>query len=169
MKHLKTFESFSVNEELLGLPSLKEMKAKAQNWLQQNKNNPELQKALEKARMEMEKLDPSTQDKLKGLATETPEEIKPEIEQALKESMINEGMDWKTGLSKVFKFLGIGTVGVGFITTVWAIITMTISGTGYTKMLGGIEAGTMGGIGMGIMLAAIIPMIISTILNPEAE
>ena len=169
MKHLKTFESFSVNEELLGLPSIKEMKAKAQAWLQQNKNNPELQKAIAKVKMEMEKLDPSTQDKLKELSTETPEEIKPEIEQALKESMINEGMDWKTGLSKVFKFLGIGTVGVGFITTFWAIITMTITGTGYTKMLGGMEAGNMGAVGMGIMLAAIIPMIISTTLTPETE
>jgi hypothetical protein len=169
MKHLKTFESFSVNEELLGLPSINEMKAKAQAWLQQNKNNPELQKAIAKVKMEMEKLDPSTQDKLKELSTETPEEIKPEIEQALKESMINEGMDWKTGLSKVFKFLGIGTVGVGFITTFWSIITMTITGTGYTKMLGGMEAGNMDAVGMGIMLAAIIPMIISTTLTPEAE
>ena len=69
MKHLKTFESFSVNEELFGLPSIKEMKAKAQAWLQQNKNNPELQKAIAKVKMEMEKLDPSTQDKLKELST----------------------------------------------------------------------------------------------------
>jgi hypothetical protein len=36
-------------------------------------------------------------------------------------------------------------------------------------MLGGMEAGNMGAVGMGIMLAAIIPMIISTTLTPEAE
>lgn len=168
MKHLKTFESFSVNEELLGLPSLKEMKAKAQNWLQQNKNNPELQKALAKARMEFQKMDPSTQAKLKGLATESPEEIKAEVEGAMKESLLNEAFDWKNALSKIFKFLGIGTLGIGFITTFWAVITMTMSGTGYTDMMGH-HAGDVVGYGMITILAAVIPLIISTMLKPEAE
>ena len=168
MKHLKTFESFSVNEELFGLPSIKEIKAKAQAWLEENKDNPELQKALAKARMEFQKLDPSTQAKLKGLATESPEEIKAEVEDAMKESLLNESLEWKSILSKVFKYLGIGTVGVGFIVTMAAVITMTITGTYYTDMMG-FRAGHVVPAGMVTMLAAIIPMVISTILEPETE
>ena len=83
MKYIKTFESHRktkkaepVNEELLGMPSLKDVKAKAQAWIEANKSNPEFKEALDKARAEMKKLDPSTQSKLKELSKETPEEIK---------------------------------------------------------------------------------------------
>lgn len=168
MKHLRTFESFSINEEFLGMPSLSEMKAKAKAWLENNKNNPELQEAIAKARMEMEKLDPRSQDKLKKLSTENPEEIKDEVEQALKESLINESVDMKNALSKVFRYFGISTATLGIITSFYSIITMVLTGTGYTKILG-MSAGHLGAVGMGIMLAAIIPGIISLILKPESK
>jgi hypothetical protein len=62
MKHLKSFESFEINEELLGMPKLSEVKAKLQDWLSKNKNNPELQEALQKVK-EIMILERCTSDK----------------------------------------------------------------------------------------------------------
>jgi len=169
MKHIKTFESFSVNEELFGLPSLKEMKAKAQAWLQSNMNNPKLQTAMDKLKMEYQKLDPRTQSKLQDLAHKNPEELQVAAEKA-NESKMNESFDWKSALSKFFKFLGIATVSVGFLEAAWSIVTMTMSGSGYTQLPGvGMEAGKFVGVGMVTMLIAILPLILSTVLEPEGE
>jgi len=172
MKHLKTFETFEtfgVNEELLGLPKLSEVKAKAQEWLSKNKNNPEFQKALQQVKAEYAKLDPATQAKLKSLSKESPEEIKSEVEPELVgESMINEGIDWKNILAKFFKVLGIVTVSAGLITAIWACVTMTISGTGYTSMSGS-TAGHMGAVGMVTMLAALVPLCLNIMLTPEDQ
>lgn len=169
MKYVKTFENFknsTINEEFL-FPKLSEIKAKAQEWLASNKDNPELQAALQSVRAEMAKLDPNTKEKIKNLSTESPEEIKAEVEPELVgESVINEGLDWKNILSKFFKILGIGTVTAGLITSFWAVITMAISGTGYTEMLGS-TAGHVVGVGMITMLSALVPMIVSLVLKPE--
>ena len=176
MKHLKKFESFSINEELLGLPKMSEVKAKVKSWLDSNKNNPELQKKIQELREQFKKLDPKSQQKLRALASETPEEVKAQVEpelkaevQAVAESyMINEEVDWKNLASKFFKALGIVTIGAGFIATIWAVITMTMTGTGYTELFGS-TAGHVAGMGMITMLASIVPMIISLALEPEKK
>lgn len=167
MKHLKSFESFEINEELLGMPKLSEVKAKLQDWLSKNKNNPELQEALQKVKEEYAKLDPATQSKLKSLSKETPEEIKAEVEPELVgESMINEGIDWKNILAKFFKVLGITVAGAGLITAIWAVIQIAAAGTGYTPMLGS-TAGHVGAMGMVTVLSSIIPFLFSILLTPE--
>lgn len=176
MKHLQKFESFRVNEELFGLPKLSEVKSKVKAWMDSNKNNPEFQSKIQELRSQIQKMDPKSQEKLRSLASETPEEVKAQVEpemkaevEALAESlMINEGIDWKNLASKFFKALGIATIGGGFIVTIWAVITMTMTGTGYTELFGS-HAGHVAGMGMITMLAAIVPMIISLALEPEKK
>ena len=167
MKHLTKFEKFKVNEEILGLPKLSEIKAKAQKWLSEIKNKPEFQEALQNLKDEFAKLDPSTKAKLKSLSKETPEEIESEVKPELVgESMINEGIDWKNILAKFFKVLGITGLTTGFITIIWACITMNSTGTGSTEMFGS-TAGHMAAVGMATILAAFVPLIISAIFEPE--
>lgn len=169
MKHLKSFESFEINEELLGLPKFSEVKAKVQEWVSKNKNNPEFQEALQKVKDEYQKLDPATQAKIKSLSKESAEEVKSEVEPELVgESMINEGIDWKNILAKFFKVLGITVAGTGLITAIWACVTMSISGTGYTPMLGS-TAGHMGAVGMVTILSSLVPFLFSILLTPESE
>lgn len=176
MKHLQKFENFRMNEELLGLPKLSEVKSKVKNWIESNKDNPEFQSKLNKLRQEMRKLDPQTQQKLKSLASETPEELKAQVEPEMKSEfetieeslMINESIDWKNLLSKFFKILGIGIMSSGFITAAWALITMAISGSGYTEMLGS-TANQVTGMAMITMLSSLVPMLISILLAPEKE
>ena len=173
MKHLKKFESFSVNEEILGLPSLSEIKAKVKSWFEANKNNPELAKAIQAAKDEYAKLDDKSKASLNKVASETPEEVKSDLEKSevadeVSESMINEAIDWKNLLAKFFKVLGVVTVSVGFITAIAAIINIAIAGTGYAPMLG-TKASIVGATGMVTMLAALIPMAISIVLKPEAH
>lgn len=167
MKHLRSFESFELNEEILGLPKLSEIKSQAKEWLSKNKNNPEFKNVLQDMKSEFAKLDPSTQSKLKSLSKESPEEIKSEVEsEMVEEPMINEGVSWKGILSKFFKVLGIASLGGGFITALGALIKMVMDGTTYTTILGS-SADHIGAVGMVTMLAAVIPMVISMALETE--
>jgi len=176
MKHLKKFESFSINEELLGLPKMIEVKGKVKSWLDSNKNNPELQKKIEELRAQFKKLDPKSQQKLRTLASETPEEVKAQVEPELKDEVsavteshiINEKIDWKNFASKFFKILGISTAASGFIETMWAVITMTTTGSGYSELFGS-TAGQVASNGMLTILSAIVPIVISLILEPDQE
>jgi hypothetical protein len=169
MKHLTKFEKFKVNEEILGLPKLSEIKAKAQKWLSEIKNKPEFKEALQNLKDEFAKLDPSTQAKLKSLSKETPEEIESEVKPELElvgESMINKGIDWKNILAKFFKVLGITGLTTGFITLIWGCITINSTGTGSTEMFGS-TAGHVTAVGMATILAAFVPLIINVLITPE--
>jgi uncharacterized membrane-anchored protein YjiN (DUF445 family) len=170
MKHLRSFESFAVNEEIMGLPKLSEIKSQAKEWLSKNKNNPEFKKALQDMKSEFEKLDPKTQSKLKSLANKSSQEIQSEVESSemVGESMINEGVNWKSILGKFFKVLGITSLGGSFITAIGALITMATYGSGSASMLGS-TADHVGALGMITMMAAIVPMVIGMAMKSSAE
>jgi sorbitol-specific phosphotransferase system component IIBC len=176
MKHLKTFESFQINEELFGgakLPSREDLK----KLIDAAKSKPEFQQAYANLKAEWEKLSPEAKSELKELSTETPEQVQKELPDSVEkeiadiastanESLLLEEIDWRNIASKFFKGLGILTVSTGFITAVIAIIKIASTGTGYSELFGS-TAGHVGGIGMVAMLCAIIPMTISSLLEPS--
>ena len=78
MKHLKTFESFQINEELFGgakLPSREDLK----KLIDAAKSKPEFQQAYANLKAEWEKLSPEAKSELKELSTETPEQVQKEL------------------------------------------------------------------------------------------
>lgn len=175
MKHLKTFESFRINEEFGGmkLPSREELK----RLIDSAKKNPEFNQAVNNLKAEWDKLPQDAKAELKDISQESPEQIKQELPDSVEkeisaiastanESLLLEEVDWKNIASKFFKGLGILTVSTGFITSIIAIIKMTMTGTGYSELFGS-TAGTVGGVGMITMLCALIPMIISILLEPK--
>lgn len=176
MKHLKTFESFQINEELFGgvkLPSKEELK----KLIDSVKDKPEFKQAVDNLKSEWNKLSPEAKAELSDLSKESPEEIKQELPDSVEkeiaaiastanESLLLEEVDWRNVASKFFKGLGILTVSTGFITSIIAIIKMAMTGTGYSELFGS-TAGNVGGMGMITMLCALIPMAISIIFEPK--
>ena len=168
MKHIKNFNSFGKVDESFESDESISAKIK-QSFANKLKTDPNFQRAVAKLKDEWNKLSSSVKDRLKSLASESPEQIKSQVQSVVKESYsINESIGWKELLPKIFKALGIAGASIGFITTIAGVITMGITGTGLTS-IGGIEAGTFTSIGMGTIAAAIIPLCISTFLQGDDE
>jgi len=170
MRYLKTYESFQVNEELFGgakLPSREELK----KLMDEARNKPEYKQAFANLDSELSKLSPEAKADLKELSTKSPEEIKQELPDSVEKEMTNESLileeiDWKNIASKFFKGLGILTVSSGLISSIIAVIKMSITGSGYSELFGS-QAGHVAGMGMVTMLCALIPMAISILLEPK--
>ena len=83
MKHLKKFETFSINEEFLGIGKISEIKKKILDWFDKNEGNQKLQIAIDKAVSEFDNMDTADIKKLERLPKE----------QSIEESLLTESED----------------------------------------------------------------------------
>lgn len=165
MKHLKKFESFSMNEELDVKNIFKNIKDNLQRkfgdfiieQIKKYKNDPEISNLISKLAVEMRKLTDDDRNKLRNCLNQGNIPSLPKIEEdyhledgSLKESMIYEGNSELAG--KIIKALGISTMSLSAITLIIAIIKMVIAKSGYPVWIFGLSLGTMAA----ILVAAIV-------------
>lgn len=162
MRYLKTYESFSTNEEFLGglwnkissafanwknekLKKAGETLAKA---IEEKKDDPEMAKALADLKVAYAKLPQEDKAKIesfkdeKNIPVATEAEMKDEV---MAESLILE----EEGLAmKILGWLGLSAGAVSFVTLIITVIQIAMAGSGYPTSLFGLSLGTLGAVCM---------------------
>lgn len=162
MRYLKTYESFSTNEEFLGglwnkissafanwknekMKKAGEVLAKA---IEEKKDQPEMAKALADLKVAYDALPQADKAKIESFKNEEniPVEAEvPEGEEVMAESLILE----EEGLAmKILGWLGLSAGAVSFVTLIVTVIQIAIAGSGYPTSLFGLQLGTLGAICM---------------------
>ena len=154
MKHLKKFETFSINEEFLGIGEISEIKKKILDWFDENEGNQKLQIAIDRAVSEFDNMDTADIKKLERLPKE----------QSIKESLLTESEDlrqsgesddsWTRRLITRF-FFGLNCLSIptSFFGSVVSIVGLVSNGIGLS--IGGAL----------VMSVALIPTIIAYLYN----
>jgi hypothetical protein len=183
MRYLKTFESFSpINEEFLGLDNLyNKVKSYFTNWkdekqkkaaeflakaIEDNKDNPEMKKALQDLKAAAGNLAPDDKAKIQSMANDgivpnVPEtkddaELKSELKGGnVSESLILEEESELVG--KIIKYFGLTTGAVSLVTLLITVAKIALAGSGYPTWLFGLSLGTIGGI---LMVSTLVSGII---------
>lgn len=123
MKHIKTFETYSMNEELFGLPTLKEAKEKIQKWLEEHQNDPKVQSVMLKVQKAFESLPQSVKDKIKSFAKDQTEQKEVVAQVAnLTESLVQEGWTLNDVVAGIF---GGGLAISGFVMAASSLLQLT--------------------------------------------
>ena len=162
MRYLKTYESFSTNEEFLG-GLFNKIKTAFSNWkneklkkagevlaqqIEEKKDQPEMAKALADLKAAYDRLPQEDKAKIESFKNEenipvaTEAEMKDEV---MAESLILE----EEGLAmKILGWLGLSAGAVSFVTLIVTVIQIAIAGSGYPTTLFGLSLGTLGAICM---------------------
>ena len=163
MRYIKTYESFSTNEEFLGglwnkvtsafanwkNEKLKNAGEKLAKAIEEKKDNPEMAKALADLKVAYANLPQEDKAKIesfkdeKNIPVET--EAPVEGEEVMAESLILE----EEGLAlKILGWLGLSAGAISFVTLIVTVVQIAIAGSGYPTSLFGLQLGTLGAICM---------------------
>ena len=162
MRYIKTYESFSTNEEFLG-GLMNKISSAFSNWkneklkkagevlaqqIEEKKDNPEMAKALADLKAAYASLPQEDKSKIesfkdeKNIPVATEAEMKDEV---MAESLILE----EEGLAmKILGWLGLSAGAVSFVTLIVTVIQIAIAGSGFPTSLFGLSLGTLGAVCM---------------------
>lgn len=162
MRYIKTYESFSTNEEFLG-GLFNKIKTAFANWkneklkkagevlaqqIEEKKDQPEMAKALADLKAAYDRLPQEDKAKIESFKNEenipvaTESEMKDEV---MAESLILE----EEGLAmKILGWLGLSAGAVSFVTLIITVVQIAIAGSGYPTSLFGLSLGTLGAVCM---------------------
>ena len=163
MRYLKTYESFSTNEEFLGglwnkissafanwknekLKKAGETLAKA---IEEKKDEPEMAKALADLKAAYAALPQEDKAKIESFKNEenipVETEVPAEGEEVMAESLILE----EEGLAlKILGWLGLSAGAISFVTLIVTVVQIAIAGSGFPTSLFGLSLGTLGAVCM---------------------
>jgi len=162
MRYLKTYESFSTNEEFLGglwnkitsafsnwkndkLKKAGETLAKA---IEEKKDEPEMAKALADLKAAYAALPQEDKAKIESFKDEKNIPVETEAtaeEEVMAESLILE----EEGLAlKILGWLGLSAGAISFVTLIVTVVQIAIAGSGHPTSLFGLSLGTLGAICM---------------------
>ena len=163
MRYIKTYESFSTNEEFLGglwnkissafanwkNEKLKNAGEKLAKAIEEKKDNPEMVKALADLKAAYAKLPQEDKAKIesfkdeKNIPVET--EAPVEGEEVMAESLLLE----EEGLAmKIIGWLGLSAGAISFVTLIVTVVQIAIAGSGFPTSLFGLSLGTLGAVCM---------------------
>ena len=162
MRYIKTYESFSTNEEFLG-GLMNKISSAFANWrneklkkagevlaqqIEEKKDNPEMAKALADLKAAYASLPQEDKAKIESLKDEknipvaTEAEMKDEV---MAESLILE----EEGLAmKILGWLGLSAGAISFVTLIVTVVQIAIAGSGFPTSLFGLSLGTLGAVCM---------------------
>ena len=162
MRYLKTYESFSTNEEFLG-GLFNKIKTAFANWkndklkkagevlaqkIEEKKDQPEMAKALADLKAAYAALPQEDKAKIESFKNEEniPVETEaPKGEEVMAESLILE----EEGLAlKILGWLGLSAGAISFVTLIVTVVQIAIAGSGHPTSLFGLSLGTLGAICM---------------------
>ena len=163
MRYLKTYESFSTNEEFLGglwnkissafanwkNEKLKNAGEKLAKAIEEKKDQPEMAKALADLKAAYANLPQEDKAKIesfkdeKNIPVET--EAPVEGEEVMAESLLLE----EEGLAmKIIGWLGLSASAISFVTLIVTVVQIAIAGSGFPLTIFGLSLGTLGAICM---------------------
>jgi hypothetical protein len=162
MRYLKTYESFSTNEEFLG-GLFNKIKTAFANWkneklkkagevlaqqIEEKKDQPEMAKALADLKAAYDRLPQEDKAKIESFKNE--ENIPVATEAEMKDKVMAESLILEEeGLAmKILGWLGLSAGAVSFVTLIVTVIQIAIAGSGYGTSLFGLSLGTLGAICM---------------------
>ena len=162
MRYIKTYESFSTNEEFLG-GLMNKISSAFSNWkneklkkagevlaqqIEEKKDQPEMAKALADLKAAYDALPQADKAKIESFKSEenipvaTEAEMKDEV---MAESLILE----EEGLAmKILGWLGLSAGAISFVTLIVTVIQIAIAGSGFPTSLFGLSLGTLGAVCM---------------------
>ena len=162
MRYIKTYESFSTNEEFLG-GLMNKISSAFANWkneklkkagevlaqqIEEKKDNPEMAKALADLKAAYDRLPQEDKSKIesfkdeKNIPVATEAEMKDEV---MAESLILE----EEGLAmKILGWLGLSAGAISFVTLIVTVVQIAIAGSGFPTSLFGLSLGTLGAVCM---------------------
>jgi hypothetical protein len=162
MRYLKTYESFSTNEEFLG-GLFNKIKTAFANWkndklkkagevlaqqIEEKKDQPEMAKALADLKAAYDALPQADKAKIESFKNEENIPVETEAvkgEEVMAESLILE----EEGLAlKILGWLGLSAGAVSFVTLIITVVQIAMAGSGYGTSLFGLSLGTLGAICM---------------------
>ena len=162
MRYLKTYESFSTNEEFLG-GLFNKIKTAFANWknekmkkagetlakaIEEKKDQPEMAKALADLKVAYDALPQADKAKIESFKNEENIPVETEAvkgEEVMAESLILE----EEGLAlKILGWLGLSAGAVSFVTLIITVVQIAMAGSGYGTSLFGLSLGTLGAICM---------------------
>lgn len=163
MRYLKTYESFSTNEEFLGglwnkissafanwkNEKMKNAGEKLAKAIEEKKDQPEMAKALADLKAAYANLPQEDKAKIesfkdeKNIPVET--EAPVEGEEVMAESLLLE----EEGLAmKIIGWLGLSASAISFVTLIVTVVQIAIAGSGFPLTIFGLSLGTLGAICM---------------------
>ena len=163
MRYIKTYESFSTNEEFLG-GLMNKISSMFSNWkneklkkasevlaksIEEKKDQPEMAKALADLKVAYDKLPQEDKAKIQSFKDEKNIPLEAESGMAedgvMAESLILE----EEGLAmKILGWIGLSAGAVSFVTLIVTVIQIAMAGSGYGTSLFGLQLGTLGAICM---------------------
>lgn len=162
MRYIKTYESFSTNEEFLGglmnkissafskwkNDKLKKAGDKLAQAIEENKNNPEMVKALADLKVAYSSL--PQEDKVKIESFKNEENI-PVSTEAPKEELMAESLlilEEEGVAMRILGMLGLSGSAISFVTLIVTVIKIAIAGSGFPLAIFGLSLGTLGAVCM---------------------
>ena len=162
MRYIKTYESFSTNEEFLG-GLMNKISSAFTNWkndklkkagdklaqaIEENKNDPEMVKALADLKVAYSSLPQEDKVKIESFKDEKNIPVSTEVpkeEELMAESLIleEEGM-----AMKILGMLGLSAGAISFVTLIVTVIKIAIAGSGFPLAIFGLSLGTLGAVCM---------------------
>jgi len=161
MRYLKTYESFSTNEEFLGglwnkissafanwkNEKLKNAGEKLAKAIEEKKDDPEMAKALADLKVAYASLPQEDKAKIESFKDEKNIPVSTEVEEeVMAESLLileEEGL-----AMKILGWLGLSAGAASFVTLIVTVIQIAIAGSGYPTSLFGLSLGTLGAVCM---------------------
>ena len=162
MRYLKTYESFSTNEEFLGglwnkissafanwkNEKLKNAGEKLAKAIEEKKDQPEMAKALADLKSAYASLPQEDKAKIESLKDEKNIPVHTEAsteEEIMAESLLLE----EEGLAmKIIGWLGLSASAISFVTLIVTVVQIAIAGSGFPLTIFGLSLGTLGAICM---------------------
>jgi len=163
MRYIKTYESFSTNEEFLGglmnkissafsnlkNEKLKKAGEKLAQAIEEKKDDPEMAKALADLKVAYAKLPQEDKAKIESFKDEKniPVATDPTSEDELMgESLL---ILEEEGLAlKILGWLGLSAGAVSFVTLIVTVVQIAIAGSGFPTSVFGLQLGTLGALCM---------------------
>ena len=162
MRYIKTYESFSTNEEFLG-GLMNKISSAFTNWkndklkkagdklaqaIEENKNDPEMVKALADLKVAYSSLPQEDKVKIESFKDEKNIPVSTEVpkeEELMAESLIleEEGM-----AMKILGMLGLSAGAISFVTLIVTVIKIALAGSGFPLAIFGLSLGTLGAVCM---------------------
>jgi len=163
MRYIKTYESFSTNEEFLG-GLMNKISSMFSNWkneklkkgaealaksIEEKKDQPEMAKALAELKVAYANLPQEDKAKIQSFKDEKNIPLEAESgmveDEVMAESLILE----EEGLAmKILGWIGLSASAISFVTLIVTVVQISMAGSGYPTSLFGLQLGTLGAICM---------------------
>jgi len=185
MRYIKTYESFSTNEEFLG-GLMNKISSAFSNWkneklkkageklaqaIEENKDNPEMAKALADLKVAYANLPQEDKAKIESFKDEKniPVATDPTMVASTEGEVMAESLLIleEEGLAmKILGWLGLSGSAISFVTLIVTVVQISIAGSGFPTSLFGLQLGTLGAI---CMVATMVLGIGGSVLKEYGE